>query len=56
MMLWLFVCFVAACVASAIGPEGGVLYPLALGIAALALASVLWPNRVVERGKETPGP
>lgn len=57
-MLWSFVCFVAACVAEAIGPESGVLYPLTLGVAALALSNVLWPNRVAslrERREKPPG-
>jgi hypothetical protein len=44
-MTWVFVCFIAGAVAELTGPGVGVIYLIALGVAAIAFVMIVWPDR-----------
>lgn len=44
-MTWVFVCLIAGVIAELTGPGVGAVHLIALGVAAVAFAMILWPDR-----------
>lgn len=44
-MTWVFVCLIAGTIAELTGPGVGAVHLIALGVAAIALVLILWPDR-----------
>jgi hypothetical protein len=45
-MTWVTICLIAGVIAELTGPGVGAVYLIALGVAAIALAMILWPDRL----------